>query len=62
MPSTDITDLEHIDHLRTMLDDDGTLYDWSQDDTDALEFALWCAAKLRRIQQVLTTGVRRVQL
>ena len=44
-----ITDLEHINRLRAMLDDDGTHYDWAQADQDALGYALTCISRLRSI-------------
>jgi len=50
---TDRRDLEHIDHLRVMLDDDGTLYDWSERDINTLEYARLCVCKLREIRRSL---------
>ena len=51
--SRDSRDLQFIDHIRMMLDDDGTQYDWSQDDTDTLENALNCMAFVHLIRQKL---------
>ena len=45
-----ITDLDDINRLRGMLDDDGTLYDWSQDDVVMLRRALNCMAFMRSLR------------
>ena len=47
-----------IEHLETMLNNDDSIYDWSQDDTDALEYALLHIVRLRGLKPVLKRAAR----
>jgi len=49
--ATDRRELKHLDRLGEMLDDDGTLYDWSEDDIKTLAYARRCICKLREIRR-----------